>query len=71
MPSNKTQRQNAAGGKRNMWTRKQIKEKAKKAFQLNYWKCVLCGLIFCILVGGASGASGAASGGSLTFSSLM
>lgn len=71
MPSNKTQRQNAAGGKRNMWTRKQIKEKAKKAFQLNYWKCVLCGLIFCILVGGASGASGAASGGSSTFSSLM
>lgn len=54
-----------------MWTRKQIKEKAKKAFQLNYWKCVLCGLIFCILVGGASGASGAASGGSSTFSSLM
>lgn len=71
MPSNKTQRHNAAGGKRNMWTRKQIKEKAKKAIQLNYWKCVLCGLIFCILVGGASGASGAASGGSSTFSSLM
>ena len=71
MPSNKTQRQNAAGGKRNMWTRKQIKEKAKKAFQLNYWKCVLCGLIFAIIVGGASGAGGAASGGSSTFSSLM
>ena len=71
MPSNKTQRQDAAGGKRNMWTRKQIKEKAKKAFQLNYWKCVLCGLIFAIIVGGASGAGGAASGGSSTFSSLM
>ena len=54
-----------------MWTRKQIKEKAKKAFQLNYWKCVLCGLIFAIIVGGASGAGGAASGGSSTFSSLM
>ena len=71
MPSNKTQRQDAAGGKRNMWTRKQIKEKAKKAFQLNYWKCVLCGLIFAIIVGGASGAGGVASGGSSTFSSLM
>lgn len=71
MPPNKTQRQDAAGGKRNMWTRKQIKEKAKKAFQLNYWKCVLCGLIFAIIVGGASGAGGAASGGSSTFSSLM
>lgn len=38
-----------------MWNRKSIKEKAKKAFSANYWKCVLCALIFAIFVGGASG----------------
>jgi len=47
-----------------MWTRKSLKEKAKKAFKLNYWKCVLCALIFAIFVGGATGGfSGAGTGG--------
>ena len=36
MPSNKTQRQDAAGGKRNMWTRKQIKEKADKTDTVSF-----------------------------------
>ena len=55
-----------------MWTRKQIKTKAKEAFKVNYWKCVLVGIIFCIFVGGASGAySGGASSFSSTTSGLM
>lgn len=47
-----------------MWTRKSLKEKAKKAFKLNYWKCVLCALIFAIFVGGATGGFSGASTGS-------
>ena len=55
-----------------MWTRKQIKTKAKEAFKVNYWKCVLVGLIFCVIVGGSSGMfSGGASGMSSTGSALM
>ena len=55
-----------------MWTRKQIKTKAKEAFKVNYWKCVLVGLIFCVIVGGASGTfSGATSGMSSTSSGLI
>ncbi len=39
----------------NMWTRKSVKEKGKKAFTLNFWKCVLVALILSIVVGSASG----------------
>ena len=28
-----------------MWTRKELKERAKAAFKANYWKCVLVALI--------------------------
>ncbi len=38
-----------------MWSRKDLKEKAKKAFKANYWKSVLVGLILSIVVGSASG----------------
>ena len=34
-----------------MWTRKELKEKGKAAFQRNYWKCVLVGLILMALTG--------------------
>ncbi|MGN0412251.1 MAG: DUF975 family protein [Lachnospiraceae bacterium] len=34
-----------------MWTRKELKEKGKTAFQRNYWKCVLVGLILMALTG--------------------
>ena len=34
-----------------MWTRKELKEKGKIAFQRNYWKCVLVGLILMALTG--------------------
>ena len=37
-----------------MWTRKSVKEKGKKAFTLNFWKCVLVALILSIVVGSAS-----------------
>ena len=36
-----------------MWTRKSVKERGKKAFNLNYWKCVLVGLILSMIIGSA------------------
>ncbi len=41
-----------------MWTRKELKQKGKKAFNANYWKCVLVALIMAIIVGGSSGNAG-------------
>ena len=35
-----------------MWTRKQLKERGKKAFLSNFWKCVLAALIFALVAGG-------------------
>ena len=40
-----------------MWTRSELKERAKVAFKTNYWKCVLVALILALLAG-----SGASSG---------
>lgn len=40
-----------------MWSRKELKEKAKAAFRVNYWKCVLVSVIFALLAGGMSGVS--------------
>ena len=45
-----------------MWTRKELKEKGKKAFKKNYWKCVCAGFIMAIAVGGISAISGTAEG---------
>ena len=38
-----------------MWTRKSVKQRGKKAFYLNYWKCVLVALILCFIIGAAGG----------------
>ena len=37
-----------------MWTRKELKDKAKVSFKANYWKSVLVALILMVVIGGAS-----------------
>ena len=37
-----------------MWTRKNLKDKAKRSFKANYWKTVLVGLVLATVVGGTS-----------------
>lgn len=46
-----------------MWTRKELKERAKEALKRNYWKIVLVSLIG-MLIGGGLGSSGVSGGGS-------
>ena len=49
-----------------MWTRKELKTKAKGALKRNYWKTVLIALVFSLtagLIGAGSGASAGASAG--------
>ena len=46
-----------------MWTRKELKERAKEALKRNYWKIVLVSLIG-MLIGGGLGSSGIYGGGS-------
>ncbi len=50
-----------------MWTRAELKDKAKKGLSYNYWKMVLASLLITILVGGGASASG--SGASLNLGS--
>ena len=38
-----------------MWTRKELKERAKAAFSQGYWKLVLVGLIASVISGGSGG----------------
>lgn len=40
-----------------MWSRKELKEKAYAAFKVNYWKSVLVALILTMIAGGAGGFS--------------
>ncbi|MBO5209762.1 MAG: DUF975 family protein [Lachnospiraceae bacterium] len=40
-----------------MWTRKELKEKAKAALKRNYWKAVLVALVVLLIGGGASSSS--------------
>ena len=40
-----------------MWTRRELKERAKVAFRRNYWKCVLVAFILALLVGGGAGSN--------------
>ncbi len=40
-----------------MWTRRELKERAKDAFKANYWRCVLVAFILALLVGGGAGSS--------------
>lgn len=60
-----------------MWTRGELKDRAKQAFKRNYWKCVLVALVLAILVDGAatvtnkystSNAQNAVTGGGLDLS---
>lgn len=52
-----------------MWTRKELKTRARSLFKMNYWKAVLAALLLSILAGGGSGAfSGSSSGLSSMFS---
>lgn len=46
-----------------MWTRKELKERAKEALKRNYWKIVLVSLIG-MLIGGGLGSSGISGDGS-------
>ena len=46
-----------------MWTRKELKERAKEALKRNYWRIVLVSLIG-MLIGGGLGSSGISGGGS-------
>lgn len=40
-----------------MWTRAELKEKAKNDFKSNYWPCVLVSLIAAFIVGGSGGSA--------------
>lgn len=40
-----------------MWTRKELKDKAKLAFKANYWKCILVALILSFVSGSGSGSA--------------
>ena len=40
-----------------MWTRVQLKDKAKAALKMNYWKMVLVAVLMTLLVGGATGST--------------
>lgn len=54
-----------------MWTRAELKERAKTAFSGNYWWCVLAALILSIITGGGGGSvsAGSSSGSSAGASS--
>ena len=39
-----------------MWTRAELKDRAKFAFKRNYWRSVLISLLLALLIGGGSGA---------------
>ena len=55
---------NRQKGVANMWNRKNVKQKGKKSFFGNYWKCVLVALILAVVVG-ATGAAGSSVGTSI------
>ena len=44
-----------------MWTRAELKDRAKFAFKRNYWRSVLISLLLALLIGGGSGAGSAGS----------
>ncbi len=47
-----------------MWTRAELKDRARKRFKANYWRCVVVGLILAVIMGGSAGYPGN-SGGSV------
>lgn len=40
-----------------MWSRADLKQRAKNTFKLNYWKCVLVSLVLVLIAGGVGGSS--------------
>lgn len=55
-----------------MWSRAQLKDKAKYALKMNYWKTVLVTFLVALVVGGSAVAStGATSGLTLDMSNMM
>ncbi len=54
-----------------MWTRKELKSRAKLSMRPNYWKTVLVALIMTVLVGGGTGATGGFSGAAQGISSVV
>ncbi len=40
-----------------MWSRADLKQRAKNTFKLNYWKCVLVSLVLVLIAGGGGGSS--------------
>ena len=53
-----------------MWTRKSVKQKGKKAFFGNFWKCVLVAIILSIAVGAASSGFSGGTSFSQTFQNI-
>ena len=49
-----------------MWTRKELKDRAKEALKRNYWKAVLVSLIAMLIGGGISSAAGSAGSNSVS-----
>lgn len=56
---------------KSMWTRKQLKENAKKILSKNYWKAFLVTLVLITITGAGSGAFSGASNGVSSFSNSM
>lgn len=54
-----------------MWTRKSVKQKGKKAFLGNYWKCILVAIILSIAIGAGSYGAGSGSSLSSTFTNII
>lgn len=54
-----------------MWTRAELKERAKEAFRRNYWICVVAGLLLSLLAGGSTSSSGSSSTSDSDFESLF
>jgi len=54
-----------------MWTRKSVKEKGKKSFFVSYWKCVLVGLILCLIIGTGYSFGSSGSGYIPTFTNIF
>ena len=40
-----------------MWSRSELKTRAKAAFKANYWRCVLVSVLLTLLIGGGAGSS--------------
>ena len=54
-----------------MWTRKELKARAKTLFRMNYWKAVLAALLLSFLAGGGSGAFSSGGGISSAASGMI